>query len=67
MRKGLKDLGYSEKWVKFGLIDDSILSAQMSFFQKEGAQNPEHYRYSSFLNWLHKKKTLTDVEIENYS
>ena len=62
----LQDLGYSEKWVKYGLLDEYSLRLQCSEFLINEDQNTEHYRYRTFLNWLRSKSELEDYEIANY-
>ena len=62
----LEDLGYTIKWVEFGLIDEDVLNLQFGEFLKGEDQNTEHYRYGTFLHWLRSKKELTDLEINNY-
>jgi len=59
-------LGYSEKWIRFGLLDETSLQKQMEIFRNSADKNTEHYRYGSFLYWLRNKKVLTNSEISNY-
>ena len=60
------DLGYSQKWMDYGLISQSFLFQQLNEFENSDDQNTEHYRYAGFLNWLRNKDELTDKEVENY-
>jgi hypothetical protein len=62
----LKDLGYTDKWIRYGLLNKEILNDQFLEFQKGEDQNTEHYRYGTFLNWLRGKENLTNQEIENF-
>lgn len=60
------DLGYTKKWLDYGLLTEEILNRQYVEFQKGEDLNIEHYRYATFLNWLNLKEYFTDVEIKNY-
>lgn len=62
----LTDLGYSEKWLEYGILDEEILQLQFLEFQKGEDQNTEHYRYATFLNWLKQKDTFSDLEVEHF-
>ena len=62
----LNDLGYTYKWMQYGLINEDILEQQFIEFEKGEDQNTEHYRYGSFLNWLRQKGSLSDLEIDHY-
>ncbi|WP_156039969.1 hypothetical protein [Aureispira sp. CCB-QB1] len=43
-----KKLGYSKKWLEYGLLNESILKMQLDEFAKGGDANTEHYRYWTF-------------------
>lgn len=62
----LNALGYTDKWIKYGLLNKTILKTQFEKFQKGDDKNTEHYRYEAFLSWLREKESLTDQEIKNY-
>jgi len=62
----LTKLGYTEKWIEYGLLDDSILQMQIIEFEKGHDTNTEHYRYGLFIDWLRKKERFTNNEIDNY-
>ena len=62
----LKDLGYTEKWVDYGLLTEEILTDQFSEFQKGEDPNTEHYRYGTFKHWLSLKNQFTNLEIERF-
>lgn len=66
MKVEFKGLGYSDKWLEYGFIDERILDHQYAEFRKGNDRNIEHYRYRSFSNWLSKKEKFTDSEIENF-
>ena len=59
-------LGYTKKWTEYNFLDEEILSKQIAEFEKGDGQNTEHYRYTSFHNWLEGKKKLTNQEVNNY-
>ncbi len=59
-------LGYTEKWMNYGLLDEATLARQLKEFEKGENTGTEHYRYAKFLNWLRRKQHLTNEEIRNY-
>lgn len=61
----LEDLGYSKKWIDYGLLTIETLRKQFSEFQK-GDRNREHYRYATFVNWLNEKIGFSDLEIKQF-
>ena len=62
----LEDLGYTEKWIDYGLLTEEILSDQLSKFQNDEDQNTEHYRYGTFKHWLSLKNQFTELEIVQF-
>lgn len=65
----LEKLGYTPKWIKFKLLDETIFNEQLEELEKieKGEeQNIEHFRYYTFINWLESKKTISNKEIENF-
>lgn len=62
----LQDLGYTNKWLKYGFIDHETLNAQFDEFKRGEDENAEHYRYRTFRNWLSRKENFTDLEVENF-
>lgn len=62
----LNDLGYTDKWVSYGFLNKDILDNQLIEFRKGEDQNTEHYRYGTFLNWLSRKDSFTDQEVQNF-
>lgn len=61
-----KLLGYSRKWLEYGILDQKELKIQIKEFEESDDKNTEHYRYGTFINWLQKKDSLTLREIKNY-
>lgn len=66
MKDKLLKLGYSEKWLEYGLLNEVILNQQIDEYDTGEDLNTEHYRYGSFLNWLNKKQSISIEEVENY-
>lgn len=62
----LEKLGYTEKWIQYGIINVELLENQLDEYHSSGDHNTEHYRYGAFLNWLKSKKGFTNKEIERY-
>ena len=62
----LQDLGYSEKWVNYGLLTSEILNKQLAEYQIDQDQNTEHYRYGTFKDLLSQKKHFTNLEISQF-
>lgn len=65
----LAKLGYTPKWIKFNLLNETIFNEQLvelEKLEKEEEQNIEHFRYYTFINWLESKKSISNKEIENY-
>lgn len=59
-------LGYTKKWIDYNFLTEEILSKQNAEFEKEEGKPAEHYRYTSFVNWLEGKEVLTNEEVNNY-
>jgi len=62
----LEKLGYTEKWLEYGLLDAAAFKAQLKEFSKEKDSTPEQIRFKTFISWLQSKKKITKKEIENY-
>jgi hypothetical protein len=65
----LAKLGYTPKWIKFNLLNETIFNEQLEELEnlgKDEEANIEHFRYYTFINWLESKKSISDKEIENY-
>lgn len=59
-------LGYTQKWIDLGFLDEETLSKQITEFEKGDGKNAEDFRNSTFKNWLKGKKKLTNKEVNNY-
>lgn len=59
-------LGYTKKWIDYNFLNEDTFSKQIVEFDKEEHKTAEHYRYSSFVNWLEAKDELTNEEVNNY-
>lgn len=66
LNESLSLLGYTVKWLDYGLLTPELLSAQIHTFKHAENKNPEHYRYASFRNYLADKEILTDEELTRY-
>jgi hypothetical protein len=62
----LLKLGYSHKWLEFGLLTMELLHTQIITYEQDADENTEHYRYATFRNFLATKETLTVPEFDNY-
>jgi len=67
LNESLSLLGYTVKWLDYGLLTQELLSEQLHAFRSGDDKNTEHYRYGAFRNYLRTKETLTDVEFANYT
>ncbi len=61
-----ENLGYTEKWLVYGILNESLLQEQLLEFKKGHDTNTEHYRYGTLLNWITVKNCFTEKEIENF-
>lgn len=66
LHKHLLILGYTAKWLDYGLLTVPQLSEQLSVYGSSGDQHKEHYRYAAFRNYLAGKETLTNEELARY-
>lgn len=64
--KKLQLLGYSQKWLDFGILSPEQLDEQLRTFERKDDQNTEHYRYATLGNFLRGKTTLSDIELAHY-
>ena len=68
--KELKDklarLGYTTFWLDYGVLTIQYLNEQQEVFKNSDDKNSEHYRYSTFRQYLSSKKQLSDIEFDNY-
>lgn len=62
----LEELGYTDKWIEYGILTNEILTNQFSEFQKIENQHTEHYRYGTLKNWLNQKNKFTNLEINRF-
>ena len=57
-------LGYTDRWMNLGVIDDDTLKQQWEKYCKSDDRNPEHYRFGAFVEFLAKKEHFTDTDIQ---
>ena len=63
----LYDLGYTDKWLKYGLLDEAALRKQLEEFERGDDQNSEHYRYGTLINWLRAKENISEEEVNYFT
>ncbi len=59
-------LGFTQKWLDYGILDREDLAAHVKEYQKGEDPNKEHYRYGQFISYLNRKDSITTQEIDNY-
>ena len=59
-------LGYSPKWLEFGLLSEAFLQAQAEEFASSDDKNTEHYRYGGFRAVLREHRSLGDDALAHY-
>ncbi|MFT5027742.1 MAG: hypothetical protein ACI9VS_000159 [Candidatus Binatia bacterium] len=57
-------LGYTDRWINLGVINDDTLKQQWEKYCKSDDKNPEHYRFGAFVEFLAKKEHFTDTDIQ---
>lgn len=62
----LSSLGYTKKWLEFGLLNETLFNEQLQEFENGDDQNIEHFRYYTFVNWLASKEKISNKEMHNY-
>jgi hypothetical protein len=60
----IKILGYTDDWLRLGVVDSSYLASQYLEYQNSDDQNPEHYRARAFERFIHTLDHLTKDQIE---
>lgn len=58
----LAALGYSPRWLEFGLLSLDVLEGQLSLLRSGRDTSTEHYRYGAFLEAL-QTQPLTDETV----
>ena len=62
----LATLGYTIKWLEYGILSAEQLKVDLAEFQKDdGDPNIEHYRYRTAMNFLRGKTQWIDEEVEH--
>jgi hypothetical protein len=62
----LLKLGYTAQWLDYGLLTEEQLLTQVKAYDEGDDKNIEHYRYTTFRNYLAAKDVLTDLEFDHY-
>ena len=64
--KALHRLGFTEEWLKYGIISENRLLQLYNEIQSSEDKNAEHYRAYAFHEFILSKQSLSDSEIEAY-
>ena len=64
--ENLKKLAYHSKWIEYDFLDLNVLEKQINEFDSGEDPHEEHHRYHSFLLWINKQESFTDLEIKNF-
>lgn len=65
IKEALKILGYTEDWIKTGVITEEFLLEQLDEFEKSEDKNQEHYRGGGFYHYISTVDKLSDDDIDN--
>lgn len=60
----LKHFGYTENWVRLGIVTPSELQKQITEFDASDDKNKEHYRCRAFLVFLDRVVSIPDELLE---
>ncbi len=60
----MRQLGYTENWLRLGVVDSNFLKHQYVEFLRSDDKNQEHYRHRAFLRFLDRREELPEGEIE---
>ena len=62
----LSSLQYDPRWIEFQFLSTEELADQLMELSKGEDTNTEHYRLRSFRNFMNRRVTYTDIEIEQF-
>ena len=62
----LSKLGYTKKWIRYEFLTPEDFEMQLKHFLASEEKVQENYRFTSFVNWLDSKDSITDRELENF-
>ncbi|MFA5619810.1 MAG: hypothetical protein WDA08_05840 [Weeksellaceae bacterium] len=66
LKEKLDKIGYSALWLDYGVLTIKELNKQIKIFENSDDQNTEHYRYSTFKNFLKNHSVITEKQLNNY-
>ena len=66
LKNKLAKIGYTTLWLDYGVLTIEHLIEQEKVFENSDDQNTEHYRYSTFRQYLSSKNNLSDTEFDNF-
>ena len=64
--EALKTLQYDFRWLRWGMLNEESLHAQLEQFSESDDKNTEHYRYAAFRAALAGEGTISHKLIESY-
>ncbi|MFP8880098.1 MAG: hypothetical protein AAEJ52_19680 [Myxococcota bacterium] len=62
----LDALGYTEEWLRAGLLDSALLAEQFERLQSGGTKKTARYRAQAASAWLAGESALTDEQIDAF-
>ena len=65
VQEQLFNLGYTKKWLDFGVLTEDKLRDQIKELELGIDDNQEHYRYKTLLTYFNEQTSFDDLEIEN--
>src|SRR3954447_17720884 len=65
-QSAIMKLGYTDKWILYGFLTPEDLERQALELESGEDDNPEHYRFRTFLSILSSRSALSDIEIDHY-
>jgi len=61
----LKTLEYNKIWLEDGILTIDLLNIQFNEYLKGTDKNKEHYRYTTFSNYLQSRPFLSDCQLSS--
>lgn len=65
IKSGLSKLGYSDRWMEYGFLDEETLRRQLLIFDSGEDRVTEHYRYAAFCSLL-DRTAIDKVDLDHY-
>jgi hypothetical protein len=64
--EALAALGYDDRWLAYGFVDDYFLKEQLARFRTGDDPYSEHYRYAAFLRQLKGRRDFDELSLTRY-